>query len=224
MAHRQSNHVLANGCALSFRLFPYADPAITIKEEEVLTRQHQDLAKLVKSRQLQSRELKQRVRQVEVALAQANQERLLGRGDAAKQFEAYSSRLIEMERRGREACEQRSEIAEGMEREWGRWLELLCACARTLRARADGGEEAAHLGDTETPAASVLEAVHRSESRRAQLKLELRECEGAERSLQDRVQKIRGNISQHTFSAPARAPAKKGAAQSSARTSCTPDP
>ena len=54
----------------------------------MLTRQHQVLAKLVKSRQVQSRELKQRVRQVEVAQAHADQERLLGRGDAAKQFEA----------------------------------------------------------------------------------------------------------------------------------------
>ena len=73
----------------------------------MLTRQHQDLAKLMKSRQVQSRELKQRVRQVEVAQAHADQERLLGRGDATKQFEAYISRLMEMERRGREACEQR---------------------------------------------------------------------------------------------------------------------
>jgi len=186
----------------------YADPVTTIKEEEVLTRQHQDLAKLVNRRQLKSRELKQRVRQVEVKQAHADQERLLGRGDAAKQFEAYISRLMEMERRGREACEQRAEVAEGMEREWGRWLELLCACARILRARADGGEEAANLGDTETPAASVLEAVHKSESRRTQLKLELRECEGAERALQDKIQKMQGKISQHTSAALAAAAAK----------------
>lgn len=169
----------------------------------MLTRQHQDLAKLMKSRQVQSRELKQRVRQVEVAQAHADQERLLGRGDATKQFEAYISRLMEMERRGREACEQRAEVAEGMEREWGRWLELLCACARTLRARADGGEEEANLGDTETPAASVLESVHRSEARRNQLKLELRECEATERALQDKIQKMRGKIAQHASAAAA---------------------
>ena len=90
-----------------------------------------------------------------------------------------------------------------MERERGRWLELLCACARTLRARADGGEEEANLGDTETPAASVLESVHRSEARRNQLKLELRECEATERALQDKIQKMRGKIAQHASAAAA---------------------
>ena len=74
----------------------------------MLTRQHQDLAKLMKSRQVQSRELKQRVRQVEVAQAHADQERLLGRGDATKQFEAYISRLMEMERTVRSASDSAS--------------------------------------------------------------------------------------------------------------------
>lgn len=162
----------------------------------MLTKQHQELQRLVKDRQLHSRELKQRARQLEVAQAHADQERLLSRGDASKQYEAYISRLTEMERRGRETCEQRTEMAEGMEKEWARWLELLCTCARTLKTRAEGGEQHADLGKTETPAASVLEAVHRAETRRGQLKVELKLVEQAERALQDKLQKIRSKIAQ----------------------------
>ena len=97
---------------------------------------------------------------------------------------------------GRESAEHRATVAEATQREWARWLELLCACARTLRARADAGDEAANLGETETPAASVLDAVHRGETRRNKLKLKLRECEATERALHARVQKIRASITQ----------------------------
>ena len=115
---------------------------------------------------------------------------------AGEQLEAYLARLKEMERRGRESAEHRATVAEATQREWARWLELLCACARTLRARADAGDEAASLGETETPAASVLDAVHRGETRRNKLKLKLRECEATERALHARVQKIRASITQ----------------------------
>ena len=142
-----------------------------MKEEEALARQQQELVRLTKDRQLHQRELKQRVRQIEATTAKVDQERMLSSGDASKQYEAYITRLKEMERRGKEACDQRREVAENMEKEWGRWLELLIACARSLQAKADSGVEAAALGDTETPAASVLDVVHRSEVRKARLKV-----------------------------------------------------
>ena len=54
---------------------------------------------------------------------------------AGEQLEAYLARLKEMERRGRESAEHRAAVAEATQREWARWLELLCACAFTLRRR-----------------------------------------------------------------------------------------
>ena len=173
------------------------DPTTSIKEEEALARQQQELVRLTKDRQLHQRELKQRVRQIEATTAKVDQERMLSSGDASKQYEAYITRLKEMERRGKEACDQRREVAENMEKEWGRWLELLIACARSLQAKADSGVEAAALGDTETPAASVLDVVHRSEVRKARLKVELRAAEATERGLQSRLDKIQAKIEVH---------------------------
>ena len=93
------------------------DPTTTVKEEEALTRQRQELARLTKERQLHGRELKQRGRQIEAVQAKVEQERLnLSAGDASTQYEAYLARLREMERRGREACEQRREGGESMGR------------------------------------------------------------------------------------------------------------
>ena len=137
------------------------------------------------------------MRQIEAMQAKVEQERLLQSGDASNQYEAYIARLKEMERRGKEACDQRKEVAENMEKEWGRWLELLIASARTLQAKADSGIEAAALGDTETPAASVLDVVHRSEARKAKLRVELRAAEAQERTLQSRLSKIQAKIEVH---------------------------
>ena len=192
------------------------DPQTTINEEEGLARQHQELARLTKDRQLHSRELKQRARQLEALTAQADNERLLARGDAAQEFEAYITRLREMERRGKESSEQRAKHAKEMEDEWARWLELLCSCARTLQARADAGEEAAALGNTETPAASVLDAVHRSEQKRGQLKGELRQGEATERALNARIQKIQGKIAQQRLAAKGEKPGGAAAAPAAA--------
>ena len=175
------------------------DPTTTIKHEEALTRQQQELVKLTKDRQLHGRELAQRGRQIEAMQAKVEQERLQhSGGDASAQYEAYLARLREMERRGREACEQRREVCESMEKEWGRWLELLVACARALQAKADSGVEAAALGDTETPAASVLDVAHRTEVRKARLRGELRAAEAQERALQSRLRKIQAKVEAHT--------------------------
>ena len=79
-----------------------------------------------------------------------------------------------MEKGGQAAAASRRKVADALKEEWQGWFDMLCETAKTLKARGeDGGGDAAATGSSqtnpkETPVASVLEAVHRAETKRRQ--------------------------------------------------------
>lgn len=74
------------------------------------------------------------------------------------------------------------------------WFEMLCSCARQLQARADAGEENAQIGNTDTPAAAVLETTHRLLTEASDLRAHQRQHDTKEAALKEKLTRAQNKI------------------------------
>ena len=151
---------------------------------------------------LYSRELKQRSKQVESATEKLESQEATQQ-EAARKFEEYIERLKEVEKGGQAAAASRRKVADALKEEWQGWFDMLCETAKTLKARGeDGGGDAAATGSSqtnpkETPVASVLEAVHRAETKRRHLKAKVAVEDGKAKSLKAKLARIDAKLEQY---------------------------
>ena len=178
------------------------DPEAVKKEEGAIKAVNDEIVKLMKDRVLYSRELKQRSKQVESATEKLESQEATQQ-EAARKFEEYIERLKEVEKGGQAAAASRRKVADALKEEWQGWFDMLCETAKTLKARGeDGGGDAAATGSSqtnpkETPVASVLEAVHRAETRRRHLKAKVAVEDGKAKSLKAKLARIDAKLEQY---------------------------
>lgn len=171
-----------------------SDPQRAPKEDTALENARIELAKLRAERQRGALNLKQLIRQLEGAERHAMEHAGEGRPDVTAISEAHLKRLAALERKGREACASRTAAAAALKEDWERWLQLLNQCARTLQARSDSGDANAKVGESASPATSVLEMIRRKEQKRLALAEKAKECDEREKVLQNKLDAVRAKV------------------------------
>ena len=174
------------------------DPLAAMKEEEQLALLTQEHKRLERERQQQQRELAQKVRQVTATQAQVERERVASsQGETSSYYEEYLHRLRDMEKSARDLRDKSVAANAAKQEEWQSWLLLLTNTARKLQARADAGEEGITLGDTPTPAASVMESLQKMQASQLQLRSRLKACDEQEPALVQKLRKLEEKIRAH---------------------------
>ena len=198
------------------------DPAAMLKEEEGLRALEATWKALDRERHDHVRELAHRTKQIDLRQAQLEKER----GSASVSAEsteatedredggqAYLQRLEQLAQGTRGAHDKAASNATQLQQAWDFYLALFAGCARTLRARADagnenaselmatmdggeGGDERARPSATEfsTPAFRVLEVVSKLTTQSAALRKRLRDGEEKEVALEQRLRSLRVKV------------------------------